>query len=62
MQKVPSPSGNHIQIVDDGLARVPSIYSHQQAAAEKHSLSRWDTQEQEIEDEEDERDVKKKQV
>ena len=61
MQKLPSSSSNRIQIVDDAVTRVPSVYAHQ-PAAEKQGLSRWDTQEKEVEDEQDERDVRKKQV
>ena len=69
MQNLPSlyPSATRIQIADDAVTRVTSnssgAYAHQQRL-EKSGLSRWDTQEKEIEEEQnqDERDVRKKQV
>ena len=67
MQNLPSPStrANRIQIADDAVTRITSTgsgaYAHQQRL-EKSGLSRYDTQEKEVEEEADERDVRKKQV
>ena len=65
MQHLPSPSANRIQIAGDAVTRTTSIGSgadaHQQRL-EKPGLSRFDTHEEEAEEETDERDIRKKQV
>lgn len=65
MQNLPSPSTNRIQIAHDAVTRITSTgsgaYAHRQRV-EKPGLSRFDTQEKEVEEEADERDVRKKQV
>ena len=69
MQNLPPlyPSATRIQIADDAVTRVTlncnGTFGHQQRL-EKSGLSRSDTGEKEIgeEEEEDERDVRKKQV
>ena len=69
MQNHPPPSANHIQIADDAVTRITSTasggaYAHHQLP-EKSGLTKWDTQEKGVEEEEeagDERDVRKKQV
>ena len=64
MPTPPPLPANHIQIADDAVNRVPSVgagaYEHHQRW-EKTGLSRHSTQEKDIE-EDDERDVRKKQV
>ena len=69
MQTLPSStspsSANRIQISDEAvITRVPSAYSYRQPAKkEDKGLSRWDTREKEVGDEEgDERDFKRKQI
>ena len=65
MQTLPPLSATRIQIVDEAVNRSPSVgtgaYTQHQRL-EKPSLSRSSTQEKEVEEEEDERDVRKKQV
>lgn len=65
MQTLPPLSATRIQIADDAVSRIPSISTGayaQQHRFEKPGLSRCSTQEKEGEEEDDERDVKKKQV
>ena len=66
MQTLPPLSDSHIQIAHHDAHRVPSVgtgaYAHP-LRSEKQDLSRFSTQEKEIVDEEeDDRDIKKKQV
>lgn len=66
MEKYPTPSSaTRIQIADDAVNRVPSlgnsVYAQPQRL-EKPGLRRFDTQEKDFEEDEDERDIKKKQV
>lgn len=66
MNTLPPLSVNRIHIADDAVNRVPSAgtgaYAQQQPRLEKQGLSSYNMQEKEIEEEDDERDVKKKQV
>ena len=66
MNTLPPMSANRIQIADDAVNRVPSAgtgaYAQQQPRLEKQGLSIYDSQEKEFEEEEDVRDVRKKQV
>lgn len=65
MQTLPPLSSSHIHIADDAVDRIPSVgtgaYAHQQRL-EKPGLSRYSTEEKEVEEEEDGRDVRKKQT
>ena len=65
MQNLPSPAATRIQIADDAVTRTASTgsgaYVYPQRL-EKLGLSKIDTLEKEIEDEKDERDIRKKQV
>ncbi|CAF9942523.1 MAG: hypothetical protein ALECFALPRED_009787 [Alectoria fallacina] len=65
MQTLPPLSATRIQIVDEAVNRNPSVgtgaYTQHQRL-EKPSLSRSSTHEKEVEEEEDERDVRKKQT
>lgn len=67
MQTLPPLSTPHIQIADDALNRIPSdtaatAYAQQQQRLEKTGLRRYSTHEKEFTEEDDERDVRKKQV
>lgn len=63
MQTLPPLSpANHIHIADDAVNRIPSIGYAQQPRLEKPSLTRCTTEEKEIEQGRDERDVKTKQT
>lgn len=66
MNTLPPLSVNRIHIADDAVNRVPSVgtgaYAQQQPRLEKPGLSRFSTQEKEIDEEDDARDVKKKQT
>ena len=66
MQTLPPLSDSHIHIAHQDAHRIPSVgtgaYAHP-LRSEKQDLSRFSTQEKEIVDEEeDDRDIKKKQV
>ena len=66
MQTLAPLSDSHIQIADDDAHGIPSVgtgaYAHQ-LRSEKPDLSRFGTREKDIVDEEeDDRDIKKKQV
>ena len=67
MQTLPPLSKPRIQIADDAVNRIPSntaasAYEQQQQRLEKIGLRRYSTQEKELREEDDERDVRKKQV
>lgn len=67
MQTLPPLGKPRIQIADDALNRIPSntapsAYGQQQERLEKGGLRRYSTQEKDGLEEDDERDVKHKQV
>ena len=67
MQTLPSLSTPRIQIADDVVNRIPSntaasAYAQQQQRLEKVGLRRSSTHEKDTGEEDDERDVRKKQV
>lgn len=67
MQTLSPLSKPRIQIADDAVNRVPSntaasAYAQQQQRLEKARLRRYSTQEKDTGEEDDERDVRKKQV